>query len=164
MEEEKLGVHQELAKKAEEIIEAQEFGKRRLSGIPFRIAYVLAFGMSCFQLYTAFFGTLTATLQRSVHLSFAIVLCFLFYPYSKKSEKESIPFYDFILAAIGGAATIYVMVFYEDLVKRIGSPTPIDLVMGCLTILLILEATRRAVGFPLVLISGLFILYGFIGP
>ncbi len=164
MAETKLVVDQELVKKAEEMIQAQEFGERRLSGIPYKITYLLALGMASFQLYTAFFGTLTATLQRSVHLSFAMTLCFLFYPRSKKSKIKTIPFYDFILAMIAGCSAIYVTVYYQVLVTRIGNPTQVDLVMGCLTILLILEATRRAVGLPLVLISALFILYGFIGP
>lgn len=164
MEETKLVVDQELVKKAEEIMETQEFGERRLSGIPYYITYIIALGMACFQLYTAFFGTLTATLQRSVHLSFAMTLCFLFYPRSKKSKIKTIPFYDFVLAMIAGCSAIYVTVYYQVLVTRIGSPTQVDLLMGCLTVLLILEATRRAVGLPLVLISGLFILYGFIGP
>jgi TRAP transporter 4TM/12TM fusion protein len=160
----KIAPDQELVKKAEELMEAQEFGERRLSGIPFKVAYILALGMSGFQLYTAFFGTLTAMLQRSVHLSFAIALCFLFYPLSKKSKRKTIPFYDFILAAVGGGAAFYITAFYGELVKRTGAPSALDLLMGCLTILLILEATRRAVGLPLVLISGLFILYGFVGP
>lgn len=164
MAETKLVVDQELVKKAEEMIQIQEFGERRLSGIPYNITYIIALGMACFQLYTAFFGTLTATLQRSVHLSFAMTLCFLFYPRSKKAKIKSIPFYDFILALIAGCSAIYVTVYYQVLVTRIGNPTSVDLVMGCLTILLILEATRRAVGLPLVIIASLFILYGFIGP
>jgi TRAP transporter 4TM/12TM fusion protein len=164
MGETKLVADQELVKKAEEMIQTQEFGERRLSGIPYKITYIIALAMACFQLYTAFFGTLTATLQRSVHLSFAMTLCFLFYPRSKKSKVKTIPFYDFILAMIAGFSAIYVTVYYQVLVTRIGNPTTVDLVMGCLTILLILEATRRAVGLPLMLIASLFILYGFIGP
>jgi len=164
MAKEKFGPDQGLVKKAEELMEEAEFGKRRLMGVPYKVTYVIALGMSCFQLYTSFFGTLTGTLQRSVHLSFALCLCFLFYPLSKKSQRKTIPFYDFILAAIGFGAGIYVTVFYEELVTRIGAPTNVDLLMGVLTVLLILEATRRAVGLPLTIISFLFILYGFIGP
>jgi len=162
--EEQLVADQEMVKKAEELIEKAEYGERRLSGLPFKITYAIAFGMSCFQLYTAFFGTLTGMLQRSVHLSFAISLCFLFYPLSKKSKKKTIPFYDFILAAVSGWAAIYITIFYADLVQRTGDPTYLDLVMGGLTIVFILEATRRAVGLPLVIITGLFILYAFFGP
>ena len=162
--EEKIVRDEALVKKAEEMIEKQEFGERRLSGIPYRIMFLLAIAFSCFQLYTAFFGVLTSTLQRSIHLTFAITLCFLFYPFSKKSKRKSIHFLDFVLAVVAGASVIYVTVFYEDLVKRIGDPTSLDLAMGVTAILLVLEASRRAVGWPLVIITGLFVIYGLFGP
>jgi TRAP transporter 4TM/12TM fusion protein len=162
--EEKIVRDEALVKKAEEMIEKQEFGERRLSGIPYRIMFLLAIAFSCFQLYTAFFGVLTSTLQRSIHLTFAITLCFLFYPFSKKSKRKSIHFLDFVLAVAAGASVIYVTVFYEDLVKRIGDPTSLDLAMGVTAILLVLEASRRAVGWPLVIITGLFVVYGLFGP
>jgi TRAP transporter 4TM/12TM fusion protein len=162
--EEKIVRNAALAKKAEEIIEKQEFGERRLSGIPYRIAFLLAIAFSCFQLYTAFFGVLTSTLQRSIHLTFAIILCFLFHPFSKKSKRKTIPFFDYLLAAAGGASAVYVTIFYKDLVTRIGDPTQLDLIMGVATILLVLEASRRAVGWPLVIITGFFLIYGLFGP
>ena len=162
--EEQLVRDEALMKKAEEMMEKQEFGERRLSGIPFKITFLIAIAFSCFQIYTAYFGVLTATLQRSVHLTFAITLCFLFYPLSKKSKRKTIPFFDFLLAAVAGGVVIYVTVFYEQLVRRIGDPTSADLAMGLLTIVLILEASRRAVGLPLVIITGIFILYGLYGP
>jgi TRAP transporter 4TM/12TM fusion protein len=162
--EEKIVRDETLVKKAEEMIEKQEFGERRLSGIPYQITFLLAIAFSCFQLYTAFFGVLTSTLQRSIHLTFAIALCFLFYPFSKKSKRKTIPFFDFILAVVAGASVVYVTLFYEDLVKRIGSPTPLDMAMGIIAIVLVLEASRRAVGWPLVIITGLFIVYGLFGP
>lgn len=155
---------QDLVKQAEEMIEKQEFGERRLSGLAYRLTFLIAVGMTCFQMYTAFFGVLTSTLQRSVHLAFAITLCFLFYPFSKSSKRKTIPWIDFLLAAVAGAVVIYVTIFYEQLVQRIGAPTTVDMVMGVLTIVLILEASRRAVGWPLVAITSLFILYGFFGP
>jgi len=153
-----------LLKKAEEMIEKQEFGERRLAGIPYKITFLFAIAFSCFQLYTAFFGVLTSTLQRSIHLAFAITLCFLFYPFSKKSKRKTIPSVDFILAVVAGASVVYVTLFYEDLVKRIGDPTSLDLAMGVAAILLVLEASRRAVGWPLVVITGLFVIYGLFGP
>jgi TRAP transporter 4TM/12TM fusion protein len=162
--EEKIVRDEALVKKAEELIEKQEFGERRLSGISYHITFLIAIAFSCFQLYTAFFGVLTSTLQRSIHLTFAIALCFLFYPFSKKSKRKTIPFFDFILVVLAGASVIYVTLFYEDLVKRIGDPTSLDLAMGVATILLVLEASRRAVGWPLVIITGLFVIYGLFGP
>ncbi len=153
-----------LVKKATEMIEKQEFGERRLSGVPYRIVFLIAIAFSSFQLYTAFFGVLTSTLQRSIHLTFAITLCFLFYPFSKRSKRKSIHFLDFMIAVVAGASVIYVTVYYEELVRRIGDPTRLDLVMGVLAIVLVLEASRRAVGWPLVIITGIFIVYGLFGP
>ena len=69
-----------------------------------------------------------------------------------------------MLAAVAGAVDHLRHVFYEQLVRRIGDPTFADLVTGVPTIVLILEASRRAVGWPLVIITGLFILYGLFGP
>jgi TRAP transporter 4TM/12TM fusion protein len=57
-----------------------------------------------------------------------------------------------------------VTVYYADLVKRIGNPTQMDMLMGVVTIVCVLEAARRAVGFPLPLISALFVAYAFAGP
>ncbi|OGP73317.1 MAG: hypothetical protein A2V86_16415 [Deltaproteobacteria bacterium RBG_16_49_23] len=150
--------------KSKEIAEGADYGTRRLSGPIFYLSAMIAFAMSCFQLYTAVFGTLTGTLQRSIHLCFALVLCFLFFPMTKRSKTKEIPVYDLILAAIGGLGAIYVTLFYADLVKRIGNPSPLDVVMGIITILFVLEAARRAIGLPLPLISAIFITYAFVGP
>jgi TRAP transporter 4TM/12TM fusion protein len=150
--------------KSKEIAEGADYGARRLSGYLLYVAASLAVGMSCFQLYTAMFGALTATLQRSVHLCFALMLCFLFYPMSKKSKTRTIPFYDLVFAAVAGWSAIYVTVFYADLVQRIGNPTAMDIITGVLTVLFVLEAARRAIGLPLPLISALFIIYAFAGP
>ncbi|MEJ5358333.1 MAG: TRAP transporter permease [Desulfobacterales bacterium] len=153
-----------LARKAAEIVETQEYGGRRLTGWAHRLAFVTALGFSSFQLYTAFFGVLTSTLQRSIHLSFAISLCFLFYPFSRRTARKGISPLDLLLALVAAASVAYVSLFYQELVRRIGDPTPLDLGMGVLAIVLVLEASRRAVGWPLVAITGFFVLYGLFGP
>ena len=150
--------------KSKELAEGADYGARRLSGPLLYISSGIALAMSCFQLYTAMFGTMTGTLQRSIHLCFALILCFLFFPMTKKSKSKTIPIYDLIFAALGGWAALYVTVFYADLVQRIGNPTFLDMTMGIITVLCVLEGARRAVGFPLALIGGLFILYAFVGP
>ena len=164
MEENKFTPDQDSLEKSKEIAEGADYGARRLSGPLFYISAGIAFAMSCFQLYTAAFGTLTGMLQRSVHLCFAMILCFLFYPMTKKAKTKTIPIYDLVFAVLGGWAAIYITVFYADLVQRTGNPTFLDMLMGVITILCILEGARRAVGLPLALISALFIVYAFAGP
>src|SRR4030066_1603549 len=117
METDKNAPDQVSLEKTKEIAEGADYGTRRLSGPIFYLSAMIAFAMSCFQLYTAVFGTLTGTLQRSIHLCFALVLCFLFFPMTKRSKTKEIPVYDLILAAIGGLGAIYVTLFYADLVK-----------------------------------------------
>ncbi|NLC11434.1 MAG: TRAP transporter permease, partial [Firmicutes bacterium] len=119
-----------------------------------------------FHFYTAGAGTLTASLQRSAHLSVAVALCFLLFPFSKKKEENylKIPLWDILLAVLGFISTFYIFYFYEDLVWRIGQPTQTDLIMGVIAILVILETARRAFGPILPAVTVIFILYCFLGP
>ena len=117
---------------------------RILSGWQAKLVTVIAIAMSCFHFYTSGFGLLLAQKQGAVHLAFTLCLVFLLYPMTSKQSKTSgIPFYDFIVAAIGVASAMYIVVFFNDLVTRAGLPTTADLVMGFLLIASLLEATRR---------------------
>mgnify|MGYP001054815150 CR=1 FL=1 len=164
MEKEGSSLDRGALERSRELAEGSDYGARRLVGTWHFVATGIALIMAIFQLYTALFGTLTATLQRSIHLGFAIMLCFLFFPARKRSVRERLPWHDILLAIIGGIAAFYVSIFYEELTRRIGNPTTLDLAMGVATILLVLEAARRAVGLPLPLISALFISYAVLGP
>ncbi|MDD5421609.1 MAG: TRAP transporter permease, partial [Synergistaceae bacterium] len=105
---------------------------------------LIAIAMSCFHFYTSGFGLLLAQKQGAVHLAFTLCLVFLLYPASSKHSKTSgIPFYDFILGAVGVASAMYLVVFFNELTTRAGLPTQTDLIMGFLLIVTLLEATRR---------------------
>ena len=117
---------------------------RILSGWQGKLVALIAVAMSCFHFYTSGFGLLLAQKQGAVHLAFTLALVFLLYPASSKQSKTSgIPFYDFILGAIGVASAMYLVVFFNELVTRAGLPTQTDLIMGFLLIATLLEATRR---------------------
>ena len=117
---------------------------RLLSGWQAKLVTLIAIAMSCFHFYTSGFGLLLAQKQGAVHLAFTLCLVFLLYPMSSKQSKTSgIPWYDFIVAAIGIASAMYIVVFFNDLVMRSGLPTTTDLIMGFLLITTLLEATRR---------------------
>ena len=125
---------------------------------------VIATAWTLFQLYTGFFGLLPAVLQRSTTMGFALVLAFLCFGARKGKRKDRIPFYDWILAALSVAVIVYLYLNFKDLVKRGGAPTTSDVVMGCIAILLVIEAARRAVGMPLVIVAIAFLAYAFLGP
>ena len=83
---------------------------RILSGWQGKLVALIAVAMSCFHFYTSGFGLLLAQKQGAVHLAFTLALVFLLYPASSKQSKTSgIPFYDFILGAIGVASALYLV-------------------------------------------------------
>lgn len=103
----------------------------------------IAVAMSLFHFYTSGFGLLLAMKQGSLHLAFVLVLVFLLYPARETSRRDGIPLYDFILAALAAFATLYIFFEFEDLVNRAGLPTTMDIIVGFMGIILLLEATRR---------------------
>lgn len=142
----------------------KEADYRSYSGPMARVVTAIAITFSCFQLYTAVFGVLDAMLQRSVHLSFGLSLIYLLYPTSKKWSRTKLHPLDLGLAIIGALTPMYIIANYQQLVLRAGTATFIDMIVGVVGILLVLEAARRIVGLPIVIIAGLFILYAFMGP
>jgi TRAP transporter 4TM/12TM fusion protein len=148
---------------AERMVAEAEFGARELSGWSFLLAGGLALSMTAFQLWTAAMGTLPGVMQRSVHLTFALALGFMFYPAAKSARHRRLPWYDLGLAAVGSYAALYITVHYDQILQRVGAPEPMDLVMGTVLIALVLEGTRRAVGLWLPAIASAFLLYAFAG-
>jgi TRAP-type uncharacterized transport system fused permease subunit len=142
----------------------KESDYRNVKGFLGKVIAALAITFSVFQLYTAVFGVLDAMIQRSIHLSFGLCLIYLLYPTSKKWSRVKVNPMDAFLAVLGAITPLYIVVFYKDLVQRAGMPTPLDILIGIVGLLLVLEAARRVVGIPMVVISFLFIAYAFAGP
>ena len=122
---------------------------------------VISVAFSVFQIYTCAHGLLTAVLQRGIHLSFATVLVFLFFPAIKNSRATFFIDIPLILLAISGSAYLYIT--FDDLIYRLGSPNLWDLVFGVSTILILLEATRRAVGWAIASLAIASLAYAFFG-
>ena len=141
----------------------KESNFRVLSGVPAKIITAIAIVFSCFQLYTAVFGVLDAMIQRSIHLSFGLCLVYLLYPTSKKWARDKMAALDLGLAVLGAAIPMYIIVNYQELVQRSGSVTPIDMVVGIIGVLLVIEAARRVVGIPIIIIATLFMVYALVG-
>ncbi len=151
----------------EELLEKYdpESGSRKLTGIFGWIVFLGLLSFSLFQLYTGIFGILTAQLQRSIHLGFALALIFLLFPARKtKGKKHKVAWYDVILAIASVAVGAYWPLMIDELVLRVGMLTDMDFYIGLLAIVLVLEATRRAVGLPITIIAGLFLAYAVYGP
>lgn len=137
---------------------------RALEGWQAKLVSLIAIAMSCFHFYTSGFGLLLAQKQGAVHLAFTLCLVFLLYPATSKQSKTSgIPFYDFILGAVGVASAMYLVVFFNDLTTRAGLPTQTDLIMGFLLIVTLLEATRRISNPVLPCLAVVALLYCYVG-
>ncbi len=131
-----------------------------------------AFAWSAFQLWIASplpymvgnaIPVLNNTDTRSIHLAFGLLLAFLAYPALKSSPRKRIPVQDWVLAGLGVCATMYLSVFAVELGERPGLPTTSDLVVASIGLVLVLEGARRALGAPLMIIAGIFLLYVFFG-
>ena len=136
---------------------------RTLKGWQAILVTVIAVSMSLFHMYTAGFGLLLAIKQGAVHLAFTLGLVFLLYPVSQKASKNSIPWYDFLLAGTGVYAALYLVIFFDALTARAGLPTPMDLAMGFVLVALLLEATRRISNPVLPIIAVVSLLYCYFG-
>jgi len=108
-------------------------------------------------------GLFNSTEARSIHLAFAIFLAFLAFPAFKTSPRAYIPIMDWVLAFIGAASAAYIFIIYRELAERPGLPTTEDVVLSVVGIVMVLEATRRALGPPLMIVAIVFIIYSFGG-
>ncbi len=143
----------------------KESDHRNLTGFLGKVIAALAIAFSIFQIYTAIFGVLDAMIQRTIHLSFAFALIYLLYPSSKKWRRDRINPIDAVLAVFGAAAPLYITTLWTKVLsQRAGSGTDLDIVIGFIGILLVLEAARRVVGLPIVIVALCFVAYAFLGP
>jgi TRAP transporter 4TM/12TM fusion protein len=151
---------------AEEVLAKydRESNTRNLKGFMAKIVMAIAISFSLFQLYTAIFGVLDAALQRAIHLGFGLGLIFLLYPTSSRWPRDKVHPLDLVLAVVGAAAPLYIVVFYEELVARAAMPTTPDIIVGVIGLFLVMEAARRAVGWPMVIVATGFLAYSFAGP
>ncbi|MDR7483919.1 MAG: TRAP transporter permease [Armatimonadota bacterium] len=120
--------------------------------------------MSSFQIWAIYLYVLDPWLLRATHLFFAMALAFLILPARRRSPVDRLSWPDALLAIAGLVPVVYVALWFDGLILRAGSiPEPADVLMGGLVVLLLLEATRRATGPALPIISLLFIGYALAG-
>lgn len=145
-------------------------GGRKLGGLSGKLVFAVAVGWSLFQLwyasplpFTFGLGILNDTEARSLHLGIALLLGFLVFPASGGAPRDRVPVLDAVCAILAAFAGAYLLLFYSGLALRPGQPNTVDIITGSVGILLLLEATRRAVGLPMAVLAVLFLLYTLFG-
>ncbi len=152
------------------IVAEADTGARSPSGIPAKILWYVPLAWAGFQLWLASplpfmfrFGIFNSTEARSIHLAFAIFLAYLAFPALKRSPRHYIPIQDWIIAFVAAFCAGYKYLFFLELSERPGLPTQMDIVVSVIGLVLILEATRRALGPPLMVVAAVFMSYTFFG-
>ena len=155
----------------EQLVKEAGLGGREPAGKVGAFLALVAAAWSVFQVWYASplafvvgFGVFNDTEARAIHLAFAVFLAFTAFPAFKSSSRQVVPWTDWVLALIGAFCASYLFLFYNALAIRPGQPTRFDMAVGLVGVAIMLEATRRAMGFGMLITTGLFLLYVFAGP
>jgi len=149
---------------------------RNLTGLHLKIVFGIAILWTFFQLWYASpfpfwfnIGMFKGLPARAIHLGFALTLTFLIFP---ASRGKKISIYDILISLVAAFCCLYIYIFYDDLVNRggillvkevFGFKVPVEIIIGTIGIVILLEATRRAIGLPLVIIAICFLLFSYFG-
>jgi len=170
-------MNQNIDDKVESKISEDLSPTRNLTGLHLKIVGSIAIIWSLFQLWYASpfpfmfdIGMFKGLPARAIHLGFALTLAFLIYPISK---RKKISIFDILISFIAAFCCLYIYFFYDQLVDRGGIlltvtiwekfNLPVELIIGSCGILILIEATRRVFGLPLVIIAVCFLLFSYFG-
>jgi len=160
-EDQEVLITEEALREAEKYIEEEEGPSRRLTGKMDVFITVVAVVMSLIHLYAAI-GIIMTQVLRGIHVMFVLFLSFLVFP-SFKRFKNRIIWYDLVLALLGIAVIVYMLIDFDAFIYRSVVPNFWDKLFGIILILLILEASRRTTGLIMVGIVLAFLVYAFYG-
>ncbi len=149
------------AAKVEALIEEEEGAQNRFGGLLGAIGTAVALAMSLFHLWAAWDIVPTMTL-RFVHVGFALALGFFLFPVTRRFRSRLMP-WDVLLIAAGVYVIWYMIAGGDDLLDRQMFPEPMDIAVGCLLVVLVLEVTRRTTGWIMPAVAIAFMLYSFFG-
>src|SRR5690606_6072750 len=134
------------------------------------LAGIIMFLLSCYHFYTAGFGIPRATVHRGLHMGVTLFLVFLSFAAFNSGRNRTtgfvilgLPVVDWLFAIGGAVSAFYVPWIYDQLQFRIGNPNSLDIAMGTILLVILLEAVRRSMGWPLPVIAILFICYAWFG-
>ncbi|MFY0989843.1 TRAP transporter permease [Halomonas sp. C05BenzN] len=127
---------------------------------------LVAVGLSLFQLYSAGIQPLGLFYQRSIHLMLIMLLAFLIFPVFGPNRDRGLLGWLIDAVFLAGALLTggYLVLYLDEIISRAGFWSQTDIVVGCIAVVTVLEASRRAVGLGMTIIGAIGILYAFAGP
>ncbi len=172
-EESRIPITEEEQDSALKEIIAEESGEIRvLHGWESRLVPVIAVAWSLFQLSVSSWLLIDSIAIRAIHLAFAMLLLYLNIPFFKKphrflkflSARDHISWNDYLCALLGALSALYLYYDWEGIASRSGMPSKMDVIVGIILLITLLEAARRALGPALSLIAIVFSVYAYFGP
>ncbi len=166
MNEEKVVDIKEVEKKLEEmhIKDIEVSGTRELTGILSKAIFVIGLAMSLFHIYVLTIRAIDPWYFRTMHVVFAGILVFALVPGWKKAPRDKIHLIDYLFIFLIVAPAVYIFIVFDEWIYRVGVvPNKWDFFFSTLFVIAVWEMARRATGWPLAILSALFILYGYFG-
>jgi TRAP transporter 4TM/12TM fusion protein len=157
------GVLTERQQKLIEEIDVEANTRKLSSSVLTRAFYWFCVAVSLYHFVTALIGTPVVLKHRSLHVGMMLVMSFIMYPFRKKSDYKKIPLADWALIAASVLIPLYMWYDYLGVVDRAGNANTLDMIAATLTVVLVIEASRRVSGWALPALSVIFIAYGLWG-
>ncbi len=127
------------------------------------LVYWVCITISLYHFITSYVGAPATLKHRSLHVGMMLFLSFILYPVSDKSSRKKLPGYDMMLAVLSLCIPLYVWVDYPNIIARAGIINTMDLIVGTVLVVLVMDASRRISGWPLTILALVFVFYGLFG-
>lgn len=142
----------------------RESNVRTYEGVPKNVVRGVLAAFSLFVVYMNLFANWEERLRRAAFVALVIALVFVVFPAKKGSGKlhpNRIPWYDVLLAVLGSGSFFYFVLNFQMIIKRATRITSLQIAIGVIGILVLVEACRRVVGIPILVVAGCFVVYAF---
>ena len=140
----------------------RESNTRHWTGTPKKIIRYLLSAFTVFMVYMNMFAVWDERIRRCLFMGFIFILVFLMYPAKKGDSRENhIPWYDWILMIVGAGSFFYYVVNFRTIVDHATRISELEVALGILGILILVECCRRVVGLPIICVASCFVIYAF---
>ena len=143
----------------------KESNTRIWEGTPAIIVRVVMVAFSLYCIWSTLFSVAALEKRLTMFMALVIIMGYLTYPASRHHVRHNyIPWFDFVLMAVGAGCFLFFCLKYDSLVKVLTSAskmTPTFTIIGIVGLLCLMELCRRCVGVPILCVAGVLLIYTF---